>query len=171
MCYNEHKIGESMKKIILLILLLITPTLVNAETNYLYDVLKNEAESNGLAKEYTGEHHDSFTKESTKKIYHWYAENDEEGNQILEKNNVIFADHCWQILRTTDIGGVKLIYNGEAENNQCLNTRGKHAGYVQYLEKHTELPVTQPHTEGGSQQAQNTIFYVHGHSRDFGTQN
>ena len=35
-----------MKKILfLIIILLLTPTLVNAETNYLYDVLKNEAEN------------------------------------------------------------------------------------------------------------------------------
>ena len=32
-------------------------------------------------------------------------------------------------MRTTDTGGVKLIYNGEPENNQCLNTRGVHPGY------------------------------------------
>ena len=110
-----------MKKIIILILLLLTPTLVNAETNYLYDVLKDEAENNGLAREYTGEHHDSFTEEPSKKIYHWYAENDEEGNQVLEKNNVIFGDHCWQMIRTTDTGGVKLIYNGIPNEGKCNN--------------------------------------------------
>lgn len=112
-----------MKKIIILILLLLlTPTLVNAETKYLYDILKNEAESNGLAKEYTGEHHDSFTEEPSKKIYHWYTENDEKVNQILEKNNIIFGNFCWQIIRTTDTGGTKVIYNGMAINNQCNNT-------------------------------------------------
>ena len=117
------------KHLLIIILLLITPTLVTAKTNYLYDVLKNAAESNNLAKEYTGEHHDSFTKEPTHKIYHWYAENDNEGNQVLEKNNVIFADHCWQMIRTTDTGGVKLLYNGESENGQCSTIRGTHVGY------------------------------------------
>ena len=97
---------------------------------YLYNVLMNEAESGGLAQKYTGEHHDSFTEEPSKDIYHWYAANDEDGTAILDKNNVIFADHCWQMIRTTDTGGVKLIYNGEAENNQCLNTRGTHVGYA-----------------------------------------
>ena len=95
----------------------------------LYSVLKKEATSNGLAKEYTGSHHDSFTEEPSKKIYHWYAKNDTEGTQVLEKNNVIFADHCWQMIRTTDTGGVKMIYNGEVENSQCLNTRSKHIGF------------------------------------------
>ena len=96
---------------------------------YLYNILMNEAESGGLAKKYTGEHHDSFTEEPSKDIYHWYATSDAQGTQVLNKNNVIFANHCWQMIRTTDTGGVKLIYNGEVDNNQCLDTRGKHVGY------------------------------------------
>ncbi|MBR1937027.1 MAG: hypothetical protein IJ842_04960 [Bacilli bacterium] len=96
----------------------------------LYNVLAKEAETGGLAKKYNGEHHDSFTEDPSKDIYHWYAANDTQGTQILDKNNVIFAGHCWQMIRTTDTGGVKMIYNGEAENNQCLNTRGNHVGYA-----------------------------------------
>ena len=30
----------------------------------------------------------------------------------VEDNNVYFANHCWKAVRTTDEGGVKLIYNG-----------------------------------------------------------
>ena len=37
----------------------------------LYGVLKDAAIEGTYAKEYTGEHHDSFTKEPSKKIYHW----------------------------------------------------------------------------------------------------
>ena len=96
----------------------------------LYNVLKNESENGDLAREYTGEHHDSFTEEPLQKIYHWYAKNDTEGTQIQNKNNVIFADQCWQMIRTTDTGGVKMIYNGEAVDNQCLSTRGTHVGYT-----------------------------------------
>ena len=33
------------------------------------------------------------------------------------------------MIRTTDTGGVKMIYNGEAVGGKCLNTRGKHVGY------------------------------------------
>ncbi len=32
----------------------------------------------------------------------------------VENNNVLFANKCWKAVRTTDTGGVKLIYNGEA---------------------------------------------------------
>ena len=98
------------------------PITVNAEKNYLYDVLKNEVESNGLAREYTGDHHDSFTKDPSKKIYYWYANNNAEADLILEKNNLIFGDFCWQMIRTTDTGGVKLIYNGIPNEGKCNNT-------------------------------------------------
>ena len=104
----------------------------NDDSNTLYGILQKESLKNGLAREYTGEHHDSFTEEPSKKIYHWYAENDTEGTQILDKNNVIFAEQCWQMIRTTDTGGVKMIYNGEAEDEKCLNTRGNHEGFSYY---------------------------------------
>ena len=40
----------------------------------------------------------------------------------VDNNNIIFADFCWKIVRTTDTGGVKLIYNGVPTNGQCNNT-------------------------------------------------
>ena len=30
----------------------------------------------------------------------------------VENNNVLFGGYCWQIVRTTDTGGIKMIYNG-----------------------------------------------------------
>ncbi len=95
----------------------------------LYGVLEDAASEGTYARKYAGEHQDSYAETGTKDIYHWYADNDTDGTAILDKNNVIFAGQCWQMLRSTDTGGVKLIYNGEAENNQCLNTRGTHIGY------------------------------------------
>jgi hypothetical protein len=40
----------------------------------------------------------------------------------VEDNNVLFANFCWKIVRTTETGGVKLIYNGSPSNGQCDNT-------------------------------------------------
>ena len=38
-------------------------------------------------------------------------------------NNVLFGGFCWKIARTTETGGVKLVYNGEPdENGSCDNT-------------------------------------------------
>lgn len=49
---------------------------------------------------------------------------------ILDNNNVLFANFCWKIVRTTETGGVKLIYNGEPnEDGQCLSDRSNHMGY------------------------------------------
>ena len=99
--------------------------------NTLYEVLESEALRNGLAREYTGAHQDSMdASKSTQKIYYYYGSNATNGTAILDKNNVLFAGQCWQMIRTTDTGGVKMIYNGEAENKQCLNTRGTHVGYA-----------------------------------------
>ena len=39
--------------------------------NRLYNVLKDAADEGTYAKKYTGSHHDSFTEEPTKDIYHW----------------------------------------------------------------------------------------------------
>ena len=101
----------------------------------LYKVLKKEAEIGTYAKEYTGEHQDSMDKsKSTKSIYYWKAYY-YTSDAILDKNNVIFADQCWQMIRTTDTGGVKLLYNGEPEEGKCLSTRGKHVGYSGYTTK------------------------------------
>jgi hypothetical protein len=36
-------------------------------------------------------------------------------------NNILFAGFCWKIVRTTETGGVKLIYNGSPSNGQCSN--------------------------------------------------
>ncbi len=37
-------------------------------------------------------------------------------------NNVNFAGYCWKIIRTTEKGGTKLLYNGLANNGSCTNT-------------------------------------------------
>lgn len=40
----------------------------------------------------------------------------------ITNNNIIFGDFCWQIVRTTDTGGIKIMYNGVPNNGQCTNT-------------------------------------------------
>ncbi len=90
----------------------------------LYNVLKSAAEEGTYAKEYTGNHNDSMDSSlSTEKIYHWDADNnDTKANQINARRNVIFGGFCWQMYRTTDTGGVKMIYNGVPSSGQCNAT-------------------------------------------------
>ena len=40
----------------------------------------------------------------------------------VDNNNVLFANFCWKIVRTTETGGIKLIYNGLPSNGTCNNT-------------------------------------------------
>ena len=42
----------------------------------------------------------------------------------VNDNNVLFGGFCWKIVRTTDTGGVKLIYNGYPSYGQCNNRTG-----------------------------------------------
>ena len=44
----------------------------------------------------------------------------------VTNNNVKFAGLCWKIVRTTETGGVKLIYNGSPDTEgKCINTTGE----------------------------------------------
>ena len=56
--------------------------------------------------------------ENNKSIYYYRGE--------VANNNVIFGGFCWLIVRTTDTGGVKMIYNGVATDGgtTCTNAKG-----------------------------------------------
>ena len=57
------------------------------------------------------------TKNDTYPIYYYRGE--------VNNNNVKFGGFCWKAIRTTDTGGVKLIYNGTPDGSgNCTNTTG-----------------------------------------------
>ncbi len=73
----------------------------------LYDLLK----SNELKDSYSnGIHSMSNTK---KPIYYYKGKSN---------NNLIFGGYCWNIVRSTNTEGVKIIFNGVQNNNKCVNT-------------------------------------------------
>ena len=39
-------------------------------------------------------------------------------------NNLLYANFCWKIVRTTETGGVRVVYNGTPVNGKCTNTTG-----------------------------------------------
>ena len=59
---------------------------------------------------YTGEESDTYANP----VYYY------KGN--VENNNVLFAGFCWKIVRTTETGGVKIVYNGVQKDGSCNNT-------------------------------------------------
>lgn len=70
------------------------------------------SETNGL-----GLYMRAGTKNTDNPIYYYRG--------AVTDNNVIFAGFCWKIIRTTETGGTKLIYNGTpASGTQCTNTTG-----------------------------------------------
>ena len=57
------------------------------------------------------------TKNDTYPIYYYRG--------AVDNNNVKFGEFCWKAIRTTDTGGVKMIYNGEPDGSgNCTNTTG-----------------------------------------------
>ncbi len=55
------------------------------------------------------------TENNSYPIYYYRGE--------VDNNNVLFAKYCWKIVRTTETGGVKLIFNGTpSSSNTCNNT-------------------------------------------------
>lgn len=54
------------------------------------------------------------TKNDTNPIYYYRG--------AVKNNNIIVGDYCWKIVRTTEQGGVKLIFNGlKSSDNKCNN--------------------------------------------------
>ena len=91
-----------------------------ATVTYMYDKVKQDATTNGYGATYSGDHADTVTSTGTdivgtKPIYYYTTSG---------HNNLHFADQCWQIIRTTDTGGVKLVYNGEYSSSTKCNNSG-----------------------------------------------
>ena len=87
----------------------------------LYDYIKNSADTTT-----TIDFSQTSAASKTNGIY--TTTNTDSGNPVYYyrgkvDNNVLFANFCWKIIRTTETGGVKLIYNGVPSNGQC-NNRG-----------------------------------------------
>ena len=89
------------------------------------NLLKEEADIGTFARKSTTLIDDAYNSSlNTEPLYHWYS-----STQMIDKVNVIFANHCWQMIRTTSSGGIKLLYNGEVVNGKCLSDRPNHLGY------------------------------------------
>ena len=60
---------------------------------------------------------DQVSDDATKQTVYYYT-----GNEAAANSNVLFAGYCWQIVRTTDNGGVRMIYNGVAQKPVTAST-------------------------------------------------
>ena len=96
------------------------PNLTTEATVDLYDVVKGNVNTTT-----TIDFSQTSAQSNTNGIY--MTTDTDNGNLVYYyrgnvDNHLIFANFCWRIVRTTETGGVKLIYNGVPSNGQCNNT-------------------------------------------------
>ena len=76
---------------------------------------KSDKDTDFAATPVTGKYMIESTKNDKNPVYYYRG--------AVTNNNVMFANFCWKIVRTTETGGVKLIYNGvPAGDGSCNNT-------------------------------------------------
>ncbi len=90
------------------------------ERGFLYDYIKSNADTTT-----TIDFNKTSEQDNTNGIF--MTTNTDSGKPVYYyrgnvDNRVIFAGFCWRIVRTTETGGVKLIYDGKQSNGQCNNT-------------------------------------------------
>lgn len=104
---------------------------VNRSTNILYNVLKDNAVMDNIASpsvtSSTGINFGTISSNTNGNGVYTLSKTSTEANPIYYyrgnvDNNVIFANFCWKMIRTTETGGVKLIYNGTPVSGVCTNT-------------------------------------------------
>ena len=60
------------------------------------------------------------------------------GTQALS-NNVVFGGFCWKIVRTTATGGIRMIYNGAANNDNSCGTAAGNNTERTYTQNHIKM--------------------------------
>lgn len=82
------------------------------ESKEIFNIVKKEALSDSVyAYKYTGTGYQTFAND----VYYFT-------NNFLN-NKVIFGGFCWNIVRTTDTQGTKLVYSGIPIDGECNNTQ------------------------------------------------
>lgn len=102
----------------------VTVSTASGSSGSLYDAVKKQSLGSDSVLNYSnvssssnGEGVYTTTNTDSGKEVYFYRGN-------VSNNNVIFAGYCWQILRTTETGGVKLFYNGIPDGGQCSKPSG-----------------------------------------------
>ena len=81
----------------------------------LYDQVKFDAQSGFGADIYNGPVTETYGNTLDDVELYYY--------KLGDRNNIIFGGFCWQMVRTTATGGIKIIYNGvPSAEGQCFNT-------------------------------------------------
>lgn len=85
-------------------------TYVTSPTGINFSQVSSDTNGKGLYERAT-------TKDDPNPIFYYRGD--------VNNNNIIFGHYCWKILHTTDTGGIKIIYNGNMdENGLCTVSQG-----------------------------------------------
>jgi hypothetical protein len=116
------------------------------ESRLLYDIISNLGDTSSVnyVQKYdtsNGLPIDLVDGSGDKDVYYFTSNN---SNNLAGKNgNVIFGDYCWQIVRTTTTGGVKLIYNGpKTEDNKCPSDAALRSKPLGVVTQNSTNPIT-----------------------------
>ena len=85
----------------------------------LYTNIKTENTTNSSSLNYSNSNGSglyvlSGTENNTNPIYFYRG--------TVSNNNLIFANYCWKIVRTTETGGIKIVFSGAVSGGKCNNT-------------------------------------------------
>ncbi len=109
---------------------------VSSETGIDFSVVPSDENGKGLYLR-AGTEGDEFP------IFYFRGGDDQDGDGVEDylNNHVLFGGFCWKIVRTTELGGIKLIYDGVPDsNNQCHNTgRASQTGTAKFNFNYTSL--------------------------------
>ena len=89
------------------------------EDNTIYSLIKNRYKNNDT---YVKLYSESDASTYANPVYYF--------NGAVEDNNVLFAGFCWKIVRTTETGGVKMVYNGTLIDTPSSVTPLEESQYV-----------------------------------------
>ena len=110
----------------------IASTYVSSSTGIDFSQISSDTNGKGL-------YIKADTKDDTHPIYYYRGD--------VNNNNVKFAGFCWKIVRTTETGGIRMIYNGEPDvsgnctatetdttiGSSVYNSNGDSVGYEGYM--------------------------------------
>lgn len=90
--------------------------------NFSYDLAKDATSSPTVYTNGKGVYTRRGTQNDTYPIHYFR-------DTIEAKNNVIFANFCWKIIRTTEKGGIKILYNGTPTDGKCSEKITENIGF------------------------------------------
>ena len=157
------------KTIFIIILTFILVTNVNAKS--LYNELKNNSVKDNISSTYVTDSNGidflETSSDTNGKGLYMMGETSNESFPIIyyrgdiSNNYIIYANFCWQIVRTTSTGGIKIMYAGTPSNNTCNNTGADLAiGKVSYNDTNEAPKYGWTYEENGEEKDSNAKTYL-----------